>query len=56
MIPVVCPCTGVKRFANIYGQFLNVHPIWGIAILCLVALFTLFGLATAAILLVGAVT
>lgn len=48
MIPVVCPCTGVKRAASIYGQFLNDHPIWGITLLSLLALFTLYGLATAA--------
>lgn len=55
MIPVVCPCTGVKRAANIYGQFLNDRPIWGIALVCLAALFLLYGLATAAFKLVAAV-
>lgn len=54
MIPVVCPCTGVKRAANVYGQFLNDRPIWGIALLCVIALFTLYGLATAALNLVAA--
>jgi serine/threonine-protein kinase len=43
-IPVVCPCTGAKRFAHHYGDFLNNHPILGIAVLCLLGLFTLFGL------------
>lgn len=42
-IPVVCPCTGAKRFAHRYGDFLNDRPIIGIAILCLLALFMLFG-------------
>lgn len=54
MIPIVCPCTGVKRAANIYGQFLNDRPIWGIVLVCLAALFMLYGLANAAFKLVAA--
>jgi serine/threonine-protein kinase len=46
-IPVVCPCTGAKRFAHYYGDFLNDHPNIGIAILCLLAIFTVFGLVEA---------
>ena len=42
-IPIVCPCTGAKRFAHRYGDFLNLHPIFGIAVLVLLGLFTLFG-------------
>jgi serine/threonine-protein kinase len=47
-IPIVCPCTGAKRFAHRYGDFLNDHPIFGIALLCLLGLFTLFGFIEAA--------
>ncbi len=43
-IPVVCPCTGVKRFAHHYGDFLNHHPIIGLALMAVALLFTLFGL------------
>ena len=43
-IPVVCPCTGVKRFAHHYGDFLNAHPNVGIAIVCIAVLLTMFGL------------
>jgi len=42
-IPIVCPCTGAKRFAHRYGDFLNLHPVFGIAVLVLLGLFTLFG-------------
>jgi len=48
LIPVVCPCTGVKRAASHYGNFLNNHPIVGIALLVILGLITLFGLVSAA--------
>jgi serine/threonine protein kinase len=44
LIPVVCPCTGIKRAANSYGDFMNAHPILAVVGVCLVALFTMFGL------------
>jgi serine/threonine-protein kinase len=44
LIPVVCPCTGVKRFAHHYGDLLNSHPIVGLTILGLAGVFTLLGL------------
>lgn len=47
MIPVVCPCTGIKRAANTYGDFMNAHPILavvGVSLFCLFALFGLFAL------------
>jgi len=43
-IPVVCPCTGIKRTANIYGDFMNAHPILSVAGVSLFVLFALFGL------------
>ncbi len=43
-IPIVCPCTGAKRMAHHYGDFLNRRPIIGIVIMCLLGLFTLFGI------------
>jgi serine/threonine-protein kinase len=46
-IPIVCPCTGAKRFAHYYGDFLNDHPIAGIVILCLLGIFTVFGVLEA---------
>jgi hypothetical protein len=43
-IPVVCPCTGAKRAAHRYGDFLNLHPILGIAGICILFLLALIGL------------
>jgi serine/threonine-protein kinase len=44
-IPVVCPCTGIKRAANNYGDFMNAHPILSVAGVAVVGLFALFGAA-----------
>lgn len=52
-IPVVCPCTASKRFAHRYGDFLNLHPIFGIIVLSLAGLFTLFGVIEVVRLSVG---
>ncbi len=43
-IPVVCPCTGIKRTASIYADFMDAHPILAVAGVALMALFALFGL------------
>jgi serine/threonine-protein kinase len=43
-IPIVCPCTGIKRAANGYGDFMNAHPILSVAGVALLGLFSLFGL------------
>ena len=43
LIPVVCPCTGIKRAANRYGDFMNAHPVLSVACVVLFALFALFG-------------
>ena len=43
-IPIVCPCTGIKRTANLYGDFMNDHPILAVAFVALSVLFALFGL------------
>lgn len=53
LIPVVCPCTGVKRAANYYGEFLNNHPIVGIACVVLAGLFTLYGVFMAVLRLIA---
>lgn len=47
LIPVVCPCTAIKRTANRYGDFMNAHPnlaLAGVSILGLLALRGLFDL------------
>lgn len=47
LIPVVCPCTGIKRVANTYGDFMNAHPILSVACVVLFVLFALFGVVEA---------
>lgn len=46
-IPVVCPCTGVKRVGNKYSALLDAHPIAGLVVLGIMCLFTLFGIVQA---------
>ena len=44
LIAVLASTTLASADAHHYGDFLYNHPIVGIAVLCLLALFTLFGL------------